>query len=105
MQTRLRETGQWLRTNGEAIYDTTYWSKMAELGDDIRFTVRPNRAFYIHSLTQPGSRLTVEAPVPIRNGDTVTTCGVPSGYVVGGPTNGQTPTLVDGSAQCGKGSQ
>jgi alpha-L-fucosidase len=36
MQTRLRETGRWLRTNGEAVYDTTYWSKMAELGDDIR---------------------------------------------------------------------
>ncbi|MFI8073716.1 alpha-L-fucosidase [Streptomyces sp. NPDC086033] len=75
MQTRLRETGQWLKTNGEAVYDTTYWSKMAELGDDIRFTVRPNRAFYIHSLAQPGSRLTVEAPVPIRNGDTVTMLG------------------------------
>ncbi|MFL5993750.1 MAG: alpha-L-fucosidase, partial [Streptomyces sp.] len=75
MQTRLRETGQWLRTNGEAVYDTTYWSKMAELGDDIRFTVRPDRAFYIHCLAQPGSRLTVEAPVPIRNGDTVTMLG------------------------------
>ncbi|MDQ0913459.1 alpha-L-fucosidase [Streptomyces canus] len=75
MQTRLRETGQWLRTNGEAVYDTTYWSKMAELGDDIRFTVRPNRAFYIHSLAQPGSRLTIEAPVPIRDGDAVTMLG------------------------------
>ncbi|MEU1481236.1 alpha-L-fucosidase [Streptomyces sp. NPDC005760] len=75
MQTRLRETGQWLRTNGEAVYDTTYWSKMAQLGEDLRFTVRPNRAFYVHSLVQPGSRLTVEAPVPIRSGDTVTMLG------------------------------
>ncbi|MEU0941364.1 alpha-L-fucosidase [Streptomyces canus] len=75
MQTRLRETGRWLRTNGEAVYDTTYWSKTAELGEDLRFTVRPNRAFYIHSLAQPGSRLTVEAPVPIRGGDTVTMLG------------------------------
>lgn len=75
MQTRLRETGQWLRTNGEAVYDTTYWSKMAELGEDIRFTVRPDQAFYIHSLTQPGARLTIEAPIPIRPGDKVTMLG------------------------------
>ncbi|MFF7072033.1 alpha-L-fucosidase [Streptomyces pseudovenezuelae] len=75
MQTRLRETGQWLRTNGEAVYDTTYWSKTAELGADLRFTVRPNRAFYVHSLAEPGARLTIEAPVPIRSGDTVTMLG------------------------------
>ncbi|MEV3856339.1 alpha-L-fucosidase [Streptomyces sp. NPDC050095] len=77
MQTRLRETGQWLKTNGEAIYDTTYWSRMAELGDDLRFTVRPNHAFYIHSLAEPGAKLTVEAPVPVRPGDKVTLLGYP----------------------------
>ncbi|MEU6321099.1 alpha-L-fucosidase [Streptomyces sp. NPDC047009] len=75
MQTRLRETGCWLRTNGEAIYDTTYWSRMAQLGEDLRFTVRENEAFYIHSLTEPGSTLTVEAPVPVRSGDKVTMLG------------------------------
>lgn len=75
MQTRLRETGRWLKTNGEAIYDTTYWSRMAQLGEDLRFTVRQNEAFYIHSLTAPGARLTVEAPVPIRGGDKVTMLG------------------------------
>ncbi|MER6081569.1 alpha-L-fucosidase [Streptomyces sp. NPDC001833] len=75
MQTRLRETGAWLAVNGEAIYGTTYWSRMAELGDDLRFTVRPDEAFYIHSLTRPGARLTVEAPVPIRAGDKVTMLG------------------------------
>ncbi|MGQ4390154.1 alpha-L-fucosidase [Streptomyces sp. SAS_270] len=75
MQKRLRETGGWLRTNGEAIYDTTYWSRMAQLGDDLRFTVRHNEAFYIHSLAEPGAKLTVEAPVPIRAGDKVTMLG------------------------------
>lgn len=75
MQTRLRETGRWLRTNGEAIYDTTYWSRMAELGEDLRFTVRPDEAFYIHSLARPSAKLTVEAPVPIRSGDKVTMLG------------------------------
>ncbi|MEU9187270.1 alpha-L-fucosidase [Streptomyces sp. NPDC048484] len=75
MQTRLRETGRWLKVNGEAIYDTTYWSRMAQLGADLRFTVRQNEAFYIHSLAEPGRKLTVEAPVPIRGGDKVTMLG------------------------------
>ncbi|MBO1332081.1 alpha-L-fucosidase [Streptomyces sp. VRA16 Mangrove soil] len=75
MQTRLRETGHWLRTNGEAIYGTTYWSRMAQLGEDLRFTVKQNEAFYIHSLAEPGATLTVEAPVPVRPGDKVTLLG------------------------------
>ncbi|WP_329455058.1 alpha-L-fucosidase [Streptomyces sp. NBC_01497] len=75
MQRRLRETGAWLRTNGEAIYGSTYWARMPQLGDDLRFTVRPDRAFYIHSLARPGSTLVVEAPVPIRSGDRVTLLG------------------------------
>ncbi|MEV6759955.1 alpha-L-fucosidase [Streptomyces sp. NPDC051105] len=75
MQTRLRETGAWLAVNGEAIHGTTYWSRMAQLGEDLRFTVRPDEAFYIHSLTRPGAKLTVEAPVPVRAGDKVTMLG------------------------------
>ncbi|MGW1876447.1 alpha-L-fucosidase [Streptomyces sp. NPDC001975] len=75
MQTRLRETGAWLAVNGEAIHGTTYWSRMAQLGEDLRFTVRPDEAFYIHSLARPGAKLTVEAPVPVRPGDKVTMLG------------------------------
>jgi alpha-L-fucosidase len=48
---------------------------MAQVGQDLRFTVRQGKALYIHSLAEPGSRLTVEAPVPIRSGDKVTLLG------------------------------
>ncbi|MGH7281407.1 MAG: hypothetical protein ACRELY_07795 [Polyangiaceae bacterium] len=44
------------------------------------------------------------APMCGCNGDTVTTCGAPDGYVTEGPTNGQTPTSVDGSLHCTPGS-
>jgi alpha-L-fucosidase len=74
MQDRLRGTGAWLRVNGESIYGTTYWSRMAQLGS-LRFTVKQNEAFYISSLDQPGDRLIVEAPVPIKSGDRVTMLG------------------------------
>ncbi|SFF18377.1 alpha-L-fucosidase [Actinacidiphila alni] len=74
MQQRLRETGAWLKVNGESVYGTTYWAPMAQLGD-LRFSVRQGRAFYISSLAEPGSTLTVQAPVPVRKGDRVTMLG------------------------------
>src|SRR5260370_41680105 len=63
MQLRLREAGAWLAINGESIYGTTYWARMAEQGRR-RFTVKPNQAFYITSFHRPGPPLTLEDPVP-----------------------------------------
>ena len=70
--------GAWLRVNGEAIYGTTYWARGAAEGD-LRFTIAPNKAFYISSLTAPGSQLTVRAPVPIRQGDRIRMLGYHGG--------------------------
>jgi alpha-L-fucosidase len=78
MEQRLRETGAWLKVNGESIYGTTYWSRAAQEGD-LRFTVRQNKAFYITSLTQPGDQVTVTSPVPIGAGDKVTLLGYHGG--------------------------
>jgi alpha-L-fucosidase len=74
MQQRLREIGGWLARNGEAIFDTTYWWRTPEEGT-LRFTVKPNEAFYIIALAWPGERLVVNSPVPIKEGQTVTLLG------------------------------
>lgn len=54
---------RWLEVNGEPVYGTTYWSRMEESGE-LRLTVKQNHAFYITSLTDPGSSL---AAAPSRS--------------------------------------
>lgn len=79
---RLRDVGAWLRVNGEAIYDTTYWARAQEeqtAGEALRFTVASGRAFYATDLHAPSASEVVTSPVPIRDGDTVTLLGYGGG--------------------------
>lgn len=77
----LQAAGVWIHAHGEAIYNTTYWFVQSELltGPDVRFT-QTNDAFYILFLEMPvpdaQGFVSVEAPIPILEGDTITLLGV-----------------------------
>lgn len=74
MKDRLRAIGSWLAVNGQAIYDTQSWWRTPADGS-LRFTIRPNQAFYITSLKRPVGHVVVHEPVPLLRGDRVTLLG------------------------------
>jgi alpha-L-fucosidase len=65
MRNSLLEIGNWLATNGEAIYGTDYWWRTSEEGN-LRFTLKGNEAFYVIALEWPGTQLVIDSPIPIR---------------------------------------
>ncbi|MFI5802934.1 alpha-L-fucosidase [Streptomyces sp. NPDC051561] len=73
---RLKDIGAWLRTNGEAVYGTTYWHHAEEptSDDKIRYTVKDG-ALYATTLEWPGTELTLGADTPVRNNSRVTLLG------------------------------
>ncbi|KAI1338160.1 glycoside hydrolase family 29 protein [Xylariaceae sp. FL0016] len=77
----LRESGAWLASHGEAIFNTTYWFVQSQVvvdGIDVRFT-QTNEAFYALFLARPTIQeglLTIPAPVPALVGDTVSLLAV-----------------------------
>jgi alpha-L-fucosidase len=60
MQERLLQMGQWLETNGEAIYGTRRWREHAE-GETIRYTAKGD-AVYATVLGWPGKTVALETP-------------------------------------------
>ncbi|EME84819.1 glycoside hydrolase family 29 protein [Pseudocercospora fijiensis CIRAD86] len=73
-QDNLRAAGKWIKSHGEAIFNTNYWFVTAEEGDTIRFTQNAN-AFYISALYAPNDTLVIDSPVPYVDGDEVTVVG------------------------------
>jgi alpha-L-fucosidase len=64
----LLSAGTWIRSHGEAIYNTTYWYVAPGEGDSMRFTQTLD-AFYIHILKVPEYTVVINSPVPYVAGD------------------------------------
>ncbi len=72
---RLEYVGDWLKVNGEAIYNTRPWSVYQE-GNDIRFTrSKDGNYVYVISLKWPGEQLTLHS-VQARSGSRITMLGL-----------------------------
>ncbi|MCP3930204.1 MAG: hypothetical protein GY705_14015 [Bacteroidetes bacterium] len=56
---RLADMGEWMRTNGEAIYGTRMWKQYKE-GKNIRFTSKGKNTVYVTSLGWPGRVLNLK---------------------------------------------
>jgi alpha-L-fucosidase len=83
----LKEAGKWIKSHGEAIFNTTYWHVTPQEGTNIRFTTTLD-AFYISVLEKPNGTLTLESPIPWVEGDEIKVVGgTISGNIVSSSTN------------------
>ncbi|PPJ54741.1 hypothetical protein CBER1_06871 [Cercospora berteroae] len=73
-QDNLRAAGKWIKSHGEAIFNTTYWFITPQEGETIRFTQTPE-AFYVLTLYPPNATLVLDSPVPYVQGDEIRVVG------------------------------
>ncbi|KAI0189044.1 glycoside hydrolase family 29 protein [Astrocystis sublimbata] len=77
----LLAAGRWIRSHGEAIFNTTYWFVQSEVigeGLDVRFT-QTDGAFYVLFLERPvvdNGVVRLPAPLPILEGDKISMVAV-----------------------------
>ncbi|GHA02240.1 hypothetical protein GCM10010329_25110 [Streptomyces spiroverticillatus] len=95
---RVRDLGGWLKTNGEAIYGSRYWTQAEDKGANVpvRFTTQPE-AFYATALKWPGKELKLTAQVPLAKGDEIRLLGDRSGKALPWTKNADGSLSVDTS--------
>ncbi|KAI1773778.1 glycoside hydrolase family 29 protein [Hypoxylon cercidicola] len=89
----LLESGRWIKSHGEAVFNTTYWFVQSEIasGPDVRFT-QTDEAFYVLFLERPvpqGGVVNIAAPVPVLEGDAVSLVAVEGGEDLAWTVSGQ----------------
>ncbi|MEV0808963.1 alpha-L-fucosidase [Micromonospora sp. NPDC050200] len=73
---RLRDVGRWLKTSGEAIYGSTYWTRAEEPASavPVRYTLNKGD-LYATALQWPGKTLTLGADLPVSADTKITLVG------------------------------